>query len=109
MDVANCRRLAAATILLLAQQGANALPVLLEVYYDAPGPDAASVFTEIAGSAGFSLTGYTLVGFNGGTGDAYRTIALDGVSIPADGTLVLATVSASGDTLAVRDVIASVD
>ena len=108
MDVRQCRPLLAAA-LLLTHPHAGALPVLLEVYYDAPGADAASVFTELAGTGGFSLDGYSLVGINGSNGAVYRTIALTGARIPGDGIFVLATASASGTTLDARDFIANVD
>ncbi len=63
--------------------------VINEIYYDSPGTDV-GCFTELLGPAGLDLTGWTLVGVNGSDGLAYRTIALDGMVIPADGRLVLA-------------------
>lgn len=63
--------------------------VINEIYYDGPGADT-GCFTEILGPAGLDLAGWTLVGVNGSDGLAYRTVALDGMVIPADGRLVLA-------------------
>ena len=87
----------------------EALPCIQEVLYDGPSSDADDVFTEIAGPAGTSLDGWTLVGINGGTGTPYRTVDLTGAVIPADGVLVVATAQAEGEVLAQRDFSAEVD
>lgn len=84
-------------------------PILNEVCYDGVGADADEVFTEIFGDAGTSLTGWSLRGINGLNGSTYRTISLTGMTIPADGVLVLATSSATGSVLGARDYTASVD
>jgi len=88
---------------------ALALPVIQEVYYDGPGGDADDVFTEIYGTPLMSLDGYSLVGINGASDTEYRTILLDGMAIPADGVLVIATDSAVGTTLSEADYFANVD
>ena len=88
---------------------ARAGPILYEAAYDGPGADANDVFTEIFGPPGMALTGWSLVGINGATGSAYRTISLTGATIPADGLLVLATSSATGAVLFARDFTANVD
>ena len=86
-----------------------AAPILQEVFYDASGADSAEVFTEIFGPAGMLLDGWSLVGINGGTGTAYRTIDLTGAIIPLDGLLTIATGSADPSLAAVRDFTANVD
>lgn len=53
-------------------------PWVNEFHYDNGGADANEGF-EIAGPAGVSLNGWTLVGYNGSTGSQYETIALSGV------------------------------
>ncbi len=95
--------------LALAARPARADPILYEVCYDGDGADADDVFTEIYGSAGFSLDGWSIEGVNGLDGSVYRTVSLDDVSIPDDGLLVLATSFAAGDVLAARDGVAEVD
>lgn len=88
---------------------AHALPVLNEILYDGPGSDPEHVFTEIAGIPGFDLAGWRLDGVNGANGLVYRSISLDGLRIPDDGLLLLATASATGEVLAARDFVAAVD
>ena len=88
---------------------AEAAPIIQEVFYDASGPDAGEVFTEIFGTAGMSLAGWSLVGINGGTGLPYRTLDLTGAIIPDDGLLVIAGGSADPALAAVRDFTANVD
>lgn len=55
-------------------------PWINEFHYDDDGADAGE-FIEVAGPAGLSLSGYSLVLYNGSNGQAYGTIALSG-SIP---------------------------
>ncbi len=93
----------------LAAGPALALPVIQEIYYDGPGGDTDDVFTEIYGPPLMSLNGYSLVGINGSDDSEYRTILLDGMIIPADGILVIATVDAYGATLSEADYFANVD
>ena len=87
----------------------HAGPILMEVLYDGVGTDADEAFTEIYGTAGLSLTGWSLKGINGADGTTYRTVSLTGMTIPTDGVLVLATASATGSVLSARDYTASVD
>lgn len=49
-----------------------------EFHYDNVGADVGE-FVEVCGTAGTSLEGWTLVGYNGSGGVVYRTIALAGV------------------------------
>ena len=93
----------------MAPRAALGAPIIQEVFYDASRPDATDVFTEIFGPAGMTLDGWSLVGVNGGTGLAYRTIDLTGALIPEDGLLVIATSSASPALTAMRDFTANVD
>jgi hypothetical protein len=86
-----------------------AVPCLQEVFYDATGADAASVFTEIFGTPGTTFEGWRLVGIDGGSGSSYRSIDLTGAVIPADGILLIATSRAIDEVLAARDFIAEVD
>ena len=85
-------------------------PVLIqEVLYDGSGTDSEEAFTEISGPPGKVMDGWSLVGVNGSNGEPYRTIALDGATIPADGLLVVAHENATGDALTHRDFTANVD
>ena len=88
---------------------AQASVVIQEVLYDGPGTDADDVFTELFGTPGLDLTGWSLVGINGGDGQVYQTVSLDGQFIPADGLFVIATASANSPLAAERDFIANVD
>lgn len=88
---------------------ARAGPILNEICYDGVGTDADEAFTEILGTPGTSLTGWSLRGINGYNGLAYRTISLTGLTIPSDGFLVLATTGATGAVLLARDATANVD
>lgn len=61
-----------------------------EILYDTPGVDApAQLFTELCGTPGVSLSGWSLVGVSGATGTVYRTVNLSG-TIPDDGCYVIA-------------------
>ena len=80
-----------------------------EVLYDAVGTEAAGVFTELSGPPGTSLDGWSLAGINGDGGATYRTVSLDGASIPADGILVVATNKAGPGLAAVRDLAGNVE
>ena len=75
---------------------AGAVPVALinEVLYDGPGSDADDVFTELFGTPGLNLNGWSLTGTNGADGSVYRTIDLTGGIFPADGIFLIATASA---------------
>lgn len=92
-----------------APRTASGAPIIQEVFYDATGPDATGVFTEVFGPAGMLLDGWALAGINGGTGVSYRTIDLTGAVIPGDGLLVIATSSAAPALAAARDFVGNVD
>jgi hypothetical protein len=55
------------------------------------------------------LSGWSLVGINGGDGQAYQSIALDGLVMPEDGIFVIATAAANSALALQRDFIANVD
>lgn len=110
-------RLARARLVLLAgpmllvalPEGAAALPVLSEVYYDAPGSDDGALFVELAGTPGFVLDGYFVEGINGSNGAAGPTVALSG-AIGADGLFVLADRTSDGSSgVAGADLLANFD
>lgn len=94
---------------LSAAAPAFALPVIQEVFYDALGGDAPHVFTEIFGTPGESLDGWSLVGIDGGSGLPYRTLDLTGAVVPPDGILLLATAKVIGELLVLADFVADVD
>jgi len=54
------------------------VPWINELHYDNAGRDAGE-FVEIAGPAGIDLSGWSLMGYNGNGGRAYRTVLLSGV------------------------------
>ncbi len=94
---------------LLGASGAAALPLLSEVYYDAPGSDDGLVFVEISGAPGTDLTGFALEGVNGADGSTTTTIVLSG-SIGATGLFVVADqASGGGSSVAGADLIANFD
>ena len=84
-------------------------PILNEVCYDGTGTDADEAFTEIYGTPGLSLKGWSLWGVNGADGKVYRKLSLTGATIPSDGLLVIATTSAKGQVLSARDFTAKID
>lgn len=57
---------------------ASTTPWINEIHYDNASSDADEGI-EIAGSAGTSLDGYTLIGYNGSSGSMYKSVSLDGV------------------------------
>lgn len=83
--------------------------VIQEVLYDGPGTDTDDVFTELFGTPGTDLTGWSLAGINGGDGQVYLTLDLSGLVIPEDGIFVIATSSANSALALERDFIANVD
>jgi len=94
---------------LLAAVSAQALPILSEVYYDAPGSDDGQSFVELLGSPGTSLEGYVLEGVNGSNGAVGPTIVLSG-SIGASGLFVVADQMSDGSTMVVAaDLLANFD
>lgn len=95
-------------LLIMASAGASPV-VIQEVLYDGLGSDADDVFTELFGTPGASLNGWTLVGINGRNGESYRTIDLSGALIPDDGLLLITTSSANVGLAALTDFVANVD
>jgi hypothetical protein len=88
---------------------AGALPVLSEVYYDAPGSDDGQSFVEIAGDPGESLDGYSIEGVNGSSGGVGPTILLSG-EIGSDGLFVVADQTSAGTTMVtMADLLANFD
>ena len=88
---------------------AGALPVLSEVYYDAPGSDDGQSFVEIAGDPGDSLDGYVIEGVNGSNGATGPTILLSG-EIGSGGLFVVADQTSSGTTMVtMADLLANFD
>ncbi|MDT0559701.1 hypothetical protein RM697_13690, partial [Ichthyenterobacterium sp. W332] len=62
-----------------------------EFHYDNPGSDVGE-FVEVAGTAGFDLTGYSIVLYNGNGGASYNTTSLSG-SIDDEGSSGFGAVS----------------
>jgi len=79
--------------------------VINEVIYDNVGTDLYT-WTELKGTPGMSLNGYKLLGHNGNGGVIYRTIALDGYTMPADGYFL---VTQNATNPAGSDLVANVD
>lgn len=84
------RKLTLLLAVLALAMAAPAQVMINEILYDTQSTDDPNLlYTEIYGPAGTNLTGWTLVGLNGGQGGAeYRTVTLTG-SIPADGYFVI--------------------
>ena len=87
-------------VALLAAVSAQALPLLSDFSYDAPGSDDGLSFVELSGSPGASLEGYVLEGINGSNGAVGPTIVLSG-SIGANGLFVVADRMSDGSTMVV--------
>ncbi len=77
--------------------GASAMPLISEIYYDAPGSDDGQSFVELSGSPGASLEGYTLEGINGSNGASGPTIVLHGF-FGMDGLFVVGDRTSAGTT-----------
>ena len=88
---------------------AQAAVVIQEVLYDGPGTDPDDAFTELFGTPGTDLSGWSLAGINGADGMTYRTVDLTGQTIPDDGIFVIVTSSASPELALVSDLVANVD
>ncbi len=86
------------TGILLMATTSQAMPILSEIYYDAPGLDDGQSFVELAGMAGTPLDGYVLEGVNGSNGAVGPTIVLSG-TIGMDGLFVVADRLSDGSTL----------
>jgi len=108
-SVLKCFVLAAVCVSALPVTAGASTVRIQEVLYDGIGSDADDVFTELSGTPGLSLDGWSLQGVNGNNGEVYRTLALDGVVIPEDGLLLIATSSAHAGLAAVADFFANVD
>jgi len=91
-----CAALGAA-LLLGAAAGADATPLLSEVFYDAIGSDDGQSFIEIYGAPGTSLAGLTIEAINGTGGTVTHSLALTG-TIGAGGVFVIADGVAGGGT-----------
>lgn len=97
------------TLLFLVATTTQALPILSEVYYDAPGSDDGQLFVELAGVAGTSLDGFVIEGVNGSNGAVGPTIVLTG-AIGPDGLFVVADRMSDGSTMVVgADFLANFD
>ena len=95
-----------ALALLLTSHLAAADSVLVsEILADPVGRDSGGVYAEIFGPAAFDLTGYSLVARNGSGGSVTHRVVLDGVTIPADGFLVVADGAGGVTTVVGADVI----
>ena len=81
----------------LLTQGAMALPLLSEVYYDAPGLDDGQLFVEISGTPGESLEGFVIEGINGANGASGPTVTLTD-AIGSNGLFVVADEASGGGT-----------
>ncbi|MFP6655636.1 MAG: hypothetical protein VCB25_08410, partial [Myxococcota bacterium] len=93
--------------ILLFATTTEALPIISEIYYDAPGLDDGQTFIELAGPPGLSLDGFVLEGVNGANGAIGPRIWLSG-SIGADVLFVLADRFSDGSTSVVgADLIAN--
>lgn len=85
---------------------ATPFAVINEVLYDGPGSDADDVFTELFGTPGLVLDGWSLTGTNGADGSIYRTVNLTGGIISAEGVFLIATLDT---VLSGVDLFANVD
>jgi hypothetical protein len=98
-----------AALTALASGGAQALPVLSELYYDAVGSDDGESFVEIHGLPGTSLEGFAIDGINGTNGAVGPTILLGG-AIGASGLFVVADRRTDGTSSVARaDLLANFD
>ncbi len=87
----------AVTWVALFTRSAAALPLLSEVFYDAPGSDDGQLFVELSGAPGESLEGFVVEGINGANGASGPTITLTG-AIGSNGLFVLADEASGGGT-----------
>lgn len=83
--------------------GPPAVVLVSEVYYDSPGADAGT-FVELYGPPGTALAGYEIVGVNGGNGEVYSSLALDG-AIGPDGLYLVVDDLAGSELLALADLV----
>lgn len=66
-----------------------------EFHYDDKGSDQ-NEFVEVAGPSGTDLSGWTVVAYNGSTGDMYKTVNLVGTILDQQGCMGTESVSFSG-------------
>jgi hypothetical protein len=93
----------------LVPTGAQASPIISEVYYDAVGSDDGQSFIELWGPPGASLDGLVIEGINGSNGAAGPTLELAG-AIGANGLFVIADRRSDGTSdVAEADVLANFD
>jgi endonuclease/exonuclease/phosphatase family metal-dependent hydrolase len=59
--------------------GGDGDPWINEIHYDNAGTETGFEFVEVAGPAGTDLTGWSLVAYNGSTGQSYDTVNLSGI------------------------------
>jgi hypothetical protein len=96
-------------LLCLVDSAAGALPLISEVYYDAPGSDDGQLFVEISDLPGTSLDGFFVEGINGSNGAAGPTIVLSG-TIGQSGLFVVGDEASDGSTsVGVADLLANFD
>jgi len=94
---------------MLVDTPGQAITLISEVYYDAPGSDNGYGFVELYGTPGSLLDGLTLEGVNGANGVSGPIVTLSGV-IPLDGIFVVADMDSSGNTFVLEvDLIANFD
>lgn len=87
---------------------AGSAVLIQEVYYDQLGADGDAVFTELWGTPGLSLDGWSLVAINQG-GVTYRVVNLMGGTIPTDGIFVISTTNAVSSLFTVSNFVGNVD
>ena len=80
---------------LLTATGAQSMPLISEVFYDALGSDSGKVFVELYGSPGASLAGHTLEAVNGDNGAVHAVAELSGV-FGSSGFFVVADTRSDG-------------
>ena len=83
------------TGLLLPATGAQSMPLISEIFYDALGSDSGQVFVELYGSPGASLAGLTLEAVNGDNGAVHAAAELSGV-FGSSGFFVVADTGSDG-------------
>ena len=100
---------AALGVCLLMAPAAAAMPVISEVYYDAPGADDGEVFVELAGAPGTLLGDLVIEGINGANGAPGPTLTLSGMIGPS-GLFVVADRTSDGTTRVIgADLLANFD
>jgi hypothetical protein len=86
-----------AALLLGLTPAAGAMPLISEVFYDAPGSDDGFSFVELYGEPGAPVDGLVLTGINGANGSAGPVLPLTGF-FGDDGLFVVADVTSAGTT-----------